>query len=84
MSEKPGLSVSFLSLVERDKVSISVENLQMVHPTHTRQQSFGMEEKNFVFELRNEPANDMERILMAQEKGFGPVDGRCIAISDQS
>lgn len=43
----------------------------MVAPTYQRIQSFGMDGKECVFELTTVPADDMQRILMVQEKVFG-------------
>jgi hypothetical protein len=46
----------------------------MVSPTYKRIQSLGIDDKECVFELTTVPADDMERILMVQEKVFGPVE----------
>jgi len=46
----------------------------MVAPAYKRIQSLGMDNKECVFELVTVPADDMERILMVQEKVFGPVE----------
>ena len=46
----------------------------MVSPSYVRVQSLGMDEKECIFELTTVPADDMDRILMVQEKVFGPVD----------
>jgi len=45
----------------------------MVSPSYVRVQSLGMDDKECIFELTTVPADDMERILMVQEKVFGPV-----------
>jgi hypothetical protein len=46
----------------------------MVSPTYLRLQSLGMDDKECIFELTTVPADDMERILMVQEKVFGAVE----------
>ena len=46
----------------------------MVSPTYVRIQSLGMDDKECLFELTTVPADDMERILMVQEKVFGAVE----------
>lgn len=46
----------------------------MLSPTYIRRQSLGMDEKECIFELTTVPADDMERILMVQEKVFGAVE----------
>ena len=46
----------------------------MVSPSYIRVQSLGMDDAECIFELTTVPADDMERILMVQEKVFGPVD----------
>jgi hypothetical protein len=46
----------------------------MVSPAYQRIQSLGMDEKECIFELTTVPADDMERILMVQEKVFGAVE----------
>jgi len=46
----------------------------MLSPSYTRIQSLAMDEKECIFELTTIPADDMERILMVQEKIFGPVE----------
>jgi len=46
----------------------------MVSPAYKRIQSLAMDNKECIFELTTTPADDMERILMVQEKVFGSVD----------
>ncbi len=46
----------------------------MVSPSYQRIQSLGMDDKECIFELTTVPADDMERILMVQEKVFGAVE----------
>lgn len=46
----------------------------MVSPTYILKQSLGLHEKECIYELTTVPADDMERILMVQEKVFGPVE----------
>jgi hypothetical protein len=46
----------------------------MVSPAYRRIESHGMDGKPCLFELVTTPADDMERILMVQEKVFGAVD----------
>lgn len=46
----------------------------MYHPNYKLLQSLGLHDRECQFELRNEPADDMERILLVQEKIFGPVE----------
>ncbi|HZU87344.1 MAG TPA: hypothetical protein VFF78_07660 [Anaerolineaceae bacterium] len=46
----------------------------MVSPQYCRVVSLGMDDKACVFELKTVPADDMERILMVQERVFGAVD----------
>ena len=46
----------------------------MVSPSYQRIQSLGMDDKECIFELTTVPADVMERILMVQEKVFGPVE----------
>ncbi|HEY9075776.1 MAG TPA: hypothetical protein VIO61_04495 [Anaerolineaceae bacterium] len=46
----------------------------MVSPAYRRLQSVGMDGIDCHFELKTTPADDMERILMVQEKIFGAVD----------
>lgn len=46
----------------------------MMSPGYRRLQSLGMEGEPCRFELTLTPADDMERILMVQEKVFGAVD----------
>jgi hypothetical protein len=46
----------------------------MVSPAYRRVESLGLDAKACLFELLTTPADDMERILMVQEKVFGPVD----------
>ncbi len=46
----------------------------MVSPAYRRIQSLGIDDKECIFELTTTPANDMERLIMVQEKVFGAVD----------
>jgi len=46
----------------------------MVSPAYKRIQSLGMDDRECIFELTTIPADDMERILMVQEKVFGSVE----------
>lgn len=46
----------------------------MVAPSYRRLQSQGMDGKPCIFELTTTPADDMERILMVQERVFGAVE----------
>lgn len=46
----------------------------MVSPQYQRIVSLGMDDQACIFELKTVPADDMERILMVQEKVFGSVD----------
>lgn len=46
----------------------------MVSPQYRRVVSLGMDGEACLFELTTVPADDMERILMVQEKIFGPVE----------
>jgi hypothetical protein len=46
----------------------------MVSPSYERLQSLGMDDKECLFELTTVPADDMERILMVQDRVFGAVE----------
>lgn len=46
----------------------------MVSPQYSRVVSLGLDDQDCLFELTTVPADDMERILMVQEKIFGPVE----------
>jgi hypothetical protein len=55
-------------------VTMMITMPPMVSPSYTRIQSLGMDDRECIFELVTVPADDMERILMVQEKIFGPVE----------
>ncbi len=46
----------------------------MVTPAYRRLQSLGMDNRPCIFELTTTPADDMERILLVQERVFGAVE----------
>ncbi len=56
------------------KATMMITMPPMVSPEYVRKESLGMDDRTCIFELTTVPADDMERILMVQEKVFGSVD----------
>ncbi len=56
------------------KATMMISMPPMVSPQYNRMVSLGIDDQACVFELKTVPADDMERILMVQERVFGSVD----------